>query len=62
MASKSKKNIKKLPTPFIEQEYEKTLKILVIGDAGVGKTSIIKKYTTNTFSTNYVSTIGIDYK
>lgn len=38
-----------------------TFKILVLGDAGVGKTSIIKKYTRNIFSPNYKTTIGADF-
>lgn len=36
-------------------------KILVIGDIGVGKTSIIKRYTNNIFSQNYKATIGVDF-
>ncbi|MCI4388247.1 hypothetical protein PGIGA_G00083300 [Pangasianodon gigas] len=36
-------------------------KILVIGDLGVGKTSIIKRYVHQTYSTNYRATIGVDF-
>ncbi|KAG0017898.1 Ras- protein Rab-38 [Entomortierella chlamydospora] len=45
------------PTDIREYLY----KILVIGDVGTGKTSIIKRYVHNIFSTNYKSTIGVDF-
>ena len=38
------------------------LKILVIGDSGVGKSSIITKYLDNFFSDMHISTIGIDFR
>lgn len=36
-------------------------KITVIGDGGVGKTSLIKKYTVGTFEEDYISTIGAQF-
>ncbi|XP_019858588.1 PREDICTED: ras-related protein RABD2a-like [Amphimedon queenslandica] len=38
-----------------------TFKILVLGDSGVGKTSLIKYYTDGEASKSILSTIGIDY-
>ncbi|KAG7322400.1 hypothetical protein KOW79_013746 [Hemibagrus wyckioides] len=42
-------------------QKEHLYKILVIGDLGVGKTSIIKRYVHQTYSTNYRATIGVDF-
>ena len=38
------------------------LKIIVVGDISVGKTSVIKRYITNTFSEEHKSTISCEFK
>ena len=38
------------------------LKILILGDSSVGKTSLLLKYTDGYFPTIYVATIGVEYK
>ena len=38
------------------------MKLLIIGDCGVGKTNILMRYCENSFKMNYVSTIGVDFK
>ena len=38
------------------------LKILVLGDSAVGKTSLLLKYTDDYFPNVYVTTIGVEYK
>jgi small GTP-binding protein len=38
------------------------LKYLVVGDSGVGKTSILVRYCEDSFQTDYLSTIGVDFK
>ena len=37
-------------------------KILIIGDSAVGKSSLLLQFSDQTFSDNYVSTIGVDFK
>ena len=37
-----------------------TIKLLVIGDSGVGKTNIILRYCENNFHPSHLSTIGKD--
>ena len=39
-----------------------TLKILVLGDTAVGKTSLSLKFVDGFFPENYISTIGVEYK
>ena len=36
-------------------------KIIVVGDAAVGKTSLIKRYITNKFEKDYISTLGMQF-
>ncbi len=41
--------------------YDVKYKVLLLGDAGVGKTALIKKLTGQLLQENYVCTIGIDF-
>ena len=43
-------------------EFDTLYKILIIGDSAVGKSCILLQFSDNTFSENYVSTIGVDFK
>ena len=43
-------------------ENETQITILTLGEKAVGKTSLVLKYTDNTFNEKYISTIGIDSK
>ncbi|CAK8695573.1 unnamed protein product [Clavelina lepadiformis] len=41
---------------------EHVCKVVMIGDSGVGKTCVIRRFIDNEFSYNFVATIGIDFK
>ncbi len=40
---------------------EKTAKVVIIGEARVGKTSILTRYTQGVFSENMIPTLGIQF-
>ena len=48
-------------TNHFTNKVDMTFKIIVIGDSGVGKSSLLYRYTSDTFDVNYTSTLGIDY-
>ena len=43
-------------------EPKYTFKILTLGESGVGKTCILRRFVENKFSKNHLATIGIDFK
>ena len=45
-----------------EEEYDYMFKILLIGAAAVGKSSILLRYADNIFDDNYLATVGIDFR
>ena len=42
--------------------FDLTLKILIVGDSSVGKTNFINRFIENKFNNNYMTTSGIDLK
>ena len=44
------------------QDLNHTFKVVIIGDSGVGKSSILLRAADNVFSTSYLPSIGVDFK
>lgn len=40
---------------------ERVLKLLIIGNSGVGKSCILMRYVENNFTTAFYNTIGVDF-
>jgi Ras-related protein Rab-1A len=45
-----------------KERYDYQYKILMLGDSGSGKTSILIRYTNDIFTPTFITTIGIDFK
>jgi small GTP-binding protein len=46
----------------MSSDSSRTFKILTIGESGVGKTCILRRFVENKFLKNHLATIGIDFK
>ena len=45
-----------------DQNFDYMFKLLIIGNSSVGKTSFLFRYCDDSFSSSFVSTVGIDFK
>lgn len=46
----------------MSSEHDYNSKILIIGDTGCGKSSLINRYVDGDYNDNYYNTIGVDFK
>ena len=45
-----------------DEAYDHMVKILLIGESGVGKTCILQRFNNGEFLVNHLATIAIDFK
>ena len=64
----SQKNIKKIKNKELNNDFKnyydedaQTCKVILLGESGVGKTSLIARFINNTFHNNILSTTGASY-
>jgi Ras-related protein Rab-1A len=43
-------------------DYDYLIKCLIIGDSGIGKSSVMCRFADDVFTPEYISTIGVDFK
>lgn len=43
-------------------DYDYLIKLLALGDSGVGKTTFLHRYTDNKFNRKFTTTVGIDFR
>jgi Ras-related protein Rab-27A len=43
-------------------EYDYLFKFLILGNSGVGKTSLLCRFVDGTFNNKFISTVGVDFR
>lgn len=43
-------------------DFDLQLKVLLLGDSAVGKTCLLMRFTDDRFSSQFISTVGVDFK
>lgn len=49
-------------TMTTDWDYDYLIKLLSLGDSGVGKTTFLYRYTDNKFNSKFTTTVGIDFR
>ncbi len=51
-----------LSKDFSTKQYDDLFKIVIIGDSGVGKSCLLLRFADDTFTDNFYTTIGVDFR
>ncbi|ODV61987.1 Rab family GTPase SEC4 [Ascoidea rubescens DSM 1968] len=46
----------------VKKSYDMIMKLLLVGDSGVGKSCLLLRFVEDKFNTSFITTIGIDFK
>ena len=46
----------------LDKSFHLSIKLMVLGNSGVGKTSFIYRYVDGTISNRYITTVGVDFR
>ncbi|KNC71201.1 hypothetical protein SARC_16262, partial [Sphaeroforma arctica JP610] len=49
-------------TAIKSASYDYLIKLLLIGDSGVGKSCLLMRFCEDSFTPSFITTIGIDFK
>ena len=60
LTSKTQAIINKMNQRF--NDYDYMLKLIIIGDPSVGKSSLLLRYVDDIYEESYICTIGVDFK
>jgi GTPase SAR1 family protein len=61
--TKPEANMSKLKSRHLKsKQFDYTFKIVLIGDSGVGKSSILLRFADDQFNENFYATIGVDFR
>jgi GTPase SAR1 family protein len=52
---------RKIDCKSLQAEYHSLYKIVLIGAANIGKSSALSRFVYDTYSVQYISTIGVDF-
>ncbi|XP_051995470.1 ras-related protein Rab-3D-like isoform X2 [Xyrauchen texanus] len=62
MASVTDSRLQQSQKDAADQNFDYMFKLLIIGNSSVGKTSFLFRYADDSFTSAFVSTVGIDFK
>ena len=57
--NKEEVNIEEVTSGDVREDYK--LKVVIVGDSGVGKSNLIKRFTVNEFLPNSKATVGVEF-